>query len=147
MSCICNVKAVYNQSTQGLVTNAHEATVNQLKCCHYFCSQMQIPGILMPFLRVQILAHPAQIQPQKENTKENTKERKETPSADVVSSLKVFTINMFTPSMTIIATHTKIPCLLCSSTFMCMITNKKAPFCQSYIDFTALSLHFHVFPV
>lgn len=56
----------------------------------------------MLFLRVQILAHPAQIEPQKENTKE----RKETPSADVVSSLKVLTINMFTPSMTIIE-HTQ----------------------------------------
>lgn len=77
----------------------------------------------MLFLRVQILAHPAQIQPQKENTKE----RKETPSADVVSSLKVFAINMFTPSMTIIATHIKIPCLLCSNIFMCMTTNKNAP--------------------
>lgn len=55
----------------------------------------------MLFFRVQILAHPAQIQPQKENTKE----RKKTPSADAVSSPKVFTINMFTPSMTTIETH------------------------------------------
>lgn len=59
--------------------------------------------------------------------KKTQKKEKKSPSADAISSLKVFTINMFTPSMTIIAIYTKHPCLLCSNTFMCITTNKNAP--------------------
>lgn len=51
----------------------------------------------MLFLRLQILAHPVQIQPQKENTKE-----RKTPTADAVSSPTVCIMQRFTPSVTIL---------------------------------------------
>lgn len=73
--------------------------------------------------------------------RKHKRKKKKPSSADAVSSLKVFTINMFTPSMAIIAAYTKIPCLLCSNTFMCMTTNKKAQFLYLLLTLTLLPSH------